>query len=118
MGKIHQVRDEVNKALELKRNEKMIGKSLEAKVILFSSGELSLFLKEVKDELKDAFIVSQVELAEGNGEINSELEGLSITVAKADGNKCERCWQYSTTVGNCAEHPTLCARCAKVVAGE
>ena len=48
----------------------------------------------------------------------SDLEGLSITVAKADGEKCERCWAYRTTVGKCAEHPTLCERCAGVVSAE
>ncbi len=116
--RIHQIRDEVNKALELKRNEKVIGKSLEAKVKLFCTGELYTFLDAVKDELKDAFIVSQVELAEGAGEVTAELDGLSITVVKADGEKCERCWKYSTTVGSCAEHSTLCERCAGVVAGK
>ncbi|MCI8500632.1 MAG: isoleucine--tRNA ligase [Oscillospiraceae bacterium] len=116
--RIHQIRDEVNKALELKRNEKVIGKSLEAKVKLFCTGELYAFLDVVKDELEDAFIVSQVELAEGTGEVAAELDGLSITVVKADGEKCERCWEYSTTVGSCAEHPTLCERCAGVVTGK
>ena len=113
--RIHQVRDEVNKALEGKRNEKVIGKSLEAKVILHCSGELASFLETVKDELAAAFIVSQVELSDGAGETASDMEGLSITVQKADGEKCERCWAYSTTVGECEEHPTLCARCAAVV---
>ena len=113
--RIHQVRDEVNKALEGKRNEKVIGKSLEAKVILHCSGELAAFLEAVKDELAAAFIVSQVELSDGAGETASDMEGLSITVQKADGEKCERCWAYSTTVGECEEHPTLCARCAAVV---
>ena len=116
--RIHQIRDEVNKALELKRNEKIIGKSLEAKVKLYCSGELYDFLNQVKGELESAFIVSQVELAEGSGEVVSDLEGLSITVAKADGEKCERCWAYRTTVGKCAEHPTLCERCAGVVSAE
>lgn len=113
--RIHQVRDEVNKALEGKRNEKVIGKSLEAKVILHCSGELAAFLEIVKDELAAAFIVSQVELSDGAGETASDMEELSITVQKADGEKCERCWAYRTTVGECEEHPTLCARCAAVV---
>ena len=69
----------------------------------------------MKDELAAAFIVSQVELSDGAGETASDMEGLSITVQKADGEKCERCWAYSTTVGECEEHPTLCARCAAVV---
>ncbi len=116
--RIHQVRDEVNKALERKRNEKVIGKSLEAKVTLFCSGELRSFLDMVKGELESAFIVSQVELAEGTGEVDSDIEGLSITISKADGEKCERCWAYRTSVGQCTEHPTLCERCAKIVSAE
>ena len=95
--RIHQVRDEVNKALELKRNEKLIGKSLEAKVLLFCDGELLDFLKGVEKELAAAFIVSQVKLEQGKGEFATELDDLTITVEKADGEKCERCWAYSTT---------------------
>ena len=113
--RIHQVRDEVNKALELKRNEKLIGKSLEAKVLLFCDGELLDFLKGVEKELAAAFIVSQVKLEQGKGEFATELDDLTITVEKADGEKCERCWAYSTTVGECEKHPTLCSRCAAVV---
>ena len=90
--RIHQVRDEVNKALELKRNEKLIGKSLEAKVLLFCDGELLDFLKGVEKELAAAFIVSQVKLEQGKGEFATELDDLTITVEKADGEKCERCW--------------------------
>ena len=72
----------------------------------------------VKGELESAFIVSQVELAEGTGEVDSDIEGLSITISKADGEKCERCWAYRTSVGQCTEHPTLCERCAKIVSAE
>lgn len=62
------------------------------------------------------FIVSQVEIKEGaEGDFAGDVAGLKVTVAKADGQKCERCWIYSDTVAQCAEHPTLCARCAKVL---
>lgn len=113
--RIHQLRDEVNKALEQKRNEKMIGKSLEAKVILHCSGELAAFANENCQDLVTAFIVSQVEISEGTGEFSTQIEGLTITINKADGQKCERCWTYNTTVGQCEEHPTLCKRCADVL---
>lgn len=113
--RIHQLRDEVNKALEQKRNEKMIGKSLEAKVILHCSGELAAFANENCQDLGTAFIVSQVEISEGTGEFSTQIEGLTITINKADGQKCERCWTYNTTVGQCEEHPTLCKRCADVL---
>lgn len=110
--KIHAVRDDVLTALEKKRNEKVIGKSLEAKVILNTKEDMS----DVISELAAAFIVSQVEVsAEGEGEFKGNREGLSITVVKADGKKCERCWTYSDYVGRDAIHPELCKRCAEVI---
>jgi len=109
------VRSEVTKALELARGQKTIGKSLEAKVLLHCGGELREFLTVWLPELPTLFIVSQVELAGGAGAVPCELEGLSITVAPADGGKCERCWNFRDTVGRSGEHPTLCARCAGIV---
>lgn len=109
--KIHAIRDDVLVALEQKRNEKVIGKSLEAKVTLFTDDDLS----DILPELAKAFIVSQVDVQNGIGEYNGNIEGLSVTVTKADGDKCERCWTYTTDVGSRQNHPTLCARCAKAV---
>ncbi len=115
-NRIHIIRDDVNKALEQKRNAKQIGKSLEAKVILHSDAEMYEFLTSVKEELATAFIVSEVELVQDEkGEYASEIEGLKISVVPAEGEKCERCWIYSDTVGKCSDHPTLCARCASVL---
>lgn len=109
--KIHAIRDDALVALEQKRNEKVIGKSLEAKVILHTNDDLS----DILPVLSKAFIVSQVELADGEGEFRGNVEGLTITVVKADGEKCARCWTYSDSVGKNAEHPDLCERCAKVL---
>ena len=50
-----------------------------------------------------------------NGEFKGDLEGVSFTVTKAEGEKCERCWSYKDTVGKDPEHPTLCARCCEAV---
>jgi isoleucyl-tRNA synthetase len=111
--KIHAIREDVLSALEIKRAEKFIGKSLEAKVILHTDEDLS----QVADELAAAFIVSQVEVAGGKGEYKGNVENLTISIVKADGGKCERCWTYSATVGENAEHPALCERCVKVVNG-
>ena len=113
--KIHAVRVDVQKALELARNEKIIGKPLEAKVSLYADGELYDFLKSVETALPEIFITSAVTVENGEGEVKGEIEGLSITVSKADGEKCERCWKYSDTVGSSAEHPTLCSHCAEVM---
>lgn len=114
---IQTLRDEVKKALELSRQNKEIGKSLEAKVVLYCEGELYNIVKNIKDELAAAFIVSQVELIEGNsGKVSGEiLKDLSVTIKPADGGKCERCWIHSETVGKDEVHKTLCSRCAEVI---
>jgi isoleucyl-tRNA synthetase len=114
--RIHSIRDDVTKALELARIAKVIGKSLEAKVTLYCSKELYEFVKLVEEELATVFIVSSVELRlESEGDFKGDVEGLSVSITHADGKKCERCWVYSETVGECEEHPTLCSRCASIV---
>ncbi len=114
--RIHAVRDDVNKALETARNAKIIGKSLEAAVTLYCDGELNEFLNSVKNDLPVAFIVSAVKITnEGEGDYKGDVEGLSVSVAKAEGEKCERCWVYSETGGKCEKHATLCARCAAII---
>lgn len=113
--KIHAVRVDVQKALELARNEKIIGKPLEAKVSLYVQGELFDFLKSVETALPEIFITSSVCVENGEGEFKGDVDGLSVCVSKADGEKCERCWKYSDTVGTDSEHPTLCAHCAGVI---
>lgn len=113
--KIHAVRDDVLKGLELARNQKVIGKSLEAKILLGAQGELFDFLMEIRDSLAEIFIVSAVEVTDARYDFKGEVDGLSIAVAKADGEKCERCWTYSSTVGTDNTHSTLCSRCAHVM---
>ena len=110
--KILSLREDVKKALENARNEKMIGASLDAKVTIGASDERYAFICSVKDMLKSLFIVSNVEI------YNDEtLEGdsIAVTISKAPGVKCERCWSYSDSVGDAAKHPTLCARCVEIV---
>ncbi len=106
--KIHELRDTVKKQLEVAIKDKMIKSSLEASVTLAASGAEYDFIKSVETELASAFIVSQVVVEQADGE-------LQVTVNKAQGEKCERCWGYSETVGENADHPTLCARCAVVI---
>ena len=110
--RIHEIRTDVQKALELARNEKIIGKPLEAKVTLYADGELREFLEAAKADLPEIFITSAVEIADGEGEVKGDVEGLSVTISKAEGEKCERCWKYTRTVGMNAAHPTLCKECA------
>lgn len=113
--RIHEIRTDVQKALELARNEKTIGKPLEAKVTLYADGELAEFLNSVSDALPEIFITSAVEIAEGEGTCKGDVAGLSVSVSKAEGKKCERCWKFSDTVGADSEHPTLCAHCAEIM---
>jgi isoleucyl-tRNA synthetase len=110
------VRTDVNKALELSRAEKKIGKSLEAKVVLTCDGELYDFLAGELANLPTIFIVSGVTLERGTGgAVSGEVEGLGVTVETAPGTKCERCWCVSESVGTHADHPALCDRCHSVM---
>ena len=115
--RIHQIRDDVKKALEIARKEKVIGSSLDAKVRLFCDGELYDFVSSLKEELIPVFIVSQLEIEKGGkGDyVGEAVPELSVTVSHAEGEKCARCWCYSNTVGTCADHPDLCSRCAAVM---
>lgn len=112
------IRTEVSKALEIARAGKVIGHSLNAKVDIYANGETLEFLKEVESYLETVFIVSLVELHSGiedlpEGSYLSESnKDLAVYVSQAPGEKCERCWTYSETVGQNKEHPTICAKCA------
>jgi isoleucyl-tRNA synthetase len=110
--KLIKVKDVVSKKLEVARANKEIGTSLEAKVILFAEGEQYDFLKGKEDLLKDIFIVSQVEINNNRRNEDEEVD-LGVKVTKADGEKCERCWSYSPTVGANKLHPTLCSKCVQ-----
>lgn len=112
---IAELREDVKKALEIKRADKVIGKSLEADVILYADEEKAQAISKFTDELPEIFIVSKVELKDGKGEFSGELEGVTIDVIAATGEKCERCWKFSESVGTHDDHPTLCDRCHSVI---
>ncbi len=121
------IRNEVNKALEIKRRDKFIGNSLEAKVILYLPENEFNLLSEYKGFLPTLFIVSSAEiiplhppLVKGgmggfvklDGAYESEeIKGMSVIVERAEGRKCERCWNWSPTVGTFRDVPELCQRC-------
>lgn len=111
---IHALRDDVQKALEAARNEKVIGSSLDAKVTLHCTGDLAAFVRSIGD-LPAILIVSQLAVTDGEGSFRGDVDGLTVTVAHAEGEKCARCWTFSDTVGTQAAHPTLCHRCASVI---
>lgn len=127
------VRNEVNKSIEIKRQERFLGNSLEAKVTLFvkEGGQLSALLKGYSDFLTTLFIVSEAEVKtgtppEGTYRCETALKGydlsakeneaqisenFSILIERASGKKCERCWNWSALVGTFADAPELCDRC-------
>ena len=108
------VRTEALKALEAARVEKRIGGSLEAQLHVAAPEKIYPGLERYRDQLRYAFIVSDVVL-EKAGATNGDT-GLTISVSKAPGSKCERCWNYSTHVGEDGTYPTVCERCSAVLA--
>ena len=107
------VREQTLKALEEARNAKQIGKGLEAQVKLTAADPVYSVLSRYRDHLRYLFIVSQVTLEQkpsGNGTGSVQVE-----VSKAEGKKCERCWNYSIHVGENPSYPTICERCSAVL---
>lgn len=115
--KLHAVRDDVKKAVELARKDKLIGASLDAKVTVFAKGDWLDLLKGTDVNLAALFITSAVEVVEGDGGAFAG-DNVAVTVEKASGCKCERCWTYSETVGANPEFEGICERCAKILKGE
>ena len=114
------VRSDVSKALELAREAKLIGNSLEAKITLVVGDvECRALLEEYADQLATLFIVSQVELVDqtvdDSAYAGEKISGLQVVVEPAAGTKCDRCWNYSTKVGENTDYPTACRRCVAVL---
>lgn len=112
----------VNKALEMKRSEGVLGSSLEAKVTLFASPTLADGLAVFDDELRFALISSEAVIEAfqkaPSDAIETELDGLKILIEKLSYDKCTRCWHYRTDVGANTDHPELCMRCVSNVEGQ
>ena len=105
------VRDQVLAEIEPLRKSKQIGSSLQAKVVLHASNDLLALLKRYERELPMLFIVSGVELAPAE-------DGLKITIERAAGVKCERCWRYVDKVSADPAWAGLCERCQDALAGD
>lgn len=117
---LREVRSEVNKVLETARTGKLIGAPLEAKVLLFVSDTAQKdYLASLGEELRYLFIVSQAKIVDSisAADFTGEANNLKIAVVKADGEKCPRCWNYSTHIGESTEHPHICDRCVSALAG-
>ena len=115
------VRSEVNRVLEIARNEKVIGGGLEAEVTVYANDEYRALLEKLGDELRFVLITSKAvvkPLADKPADVaEGELEGIAVSVARSNGEKCPRCWHYSDKIGVNPQHPTLCPRCVENVAG-
>ena len=111
--RLFEVRDEVLGALEQARIAKTIGGSLEAAVEIAASGQTLELLQQHRDDLRYIFIVSEVEL-EPAGE--AKIDNWAIKIRRAEGKKCERCWNYSRRVGESSRYPTVCERCVSALA--
>jgi isoleucyl-tRNA synthetase len=115
------VRDVATKALEAMRQGKEIGNSLEATVTIYCrKQELADFLGSFGSSLADLFIVSETAVVTAEnfpeGTIQDERSAdVGVTVIRTTGNKCERCWKYTTDVGGDKDHPTICGRCRGVL---
>jgi isoleucyl-tRNA synthetase len=113
------IRSEVTRALEVSRKGKLIGLSLDARVIIYAPQEIRDFLESNRGILEELFIVSQVVLdSQRPRDVtieSEEIKGLAIKVERAQGSKCSRCWQYSDSVGLNPLHPEACSRCVGVL---
>ena len=110
--KILELKTMVAKELELARNNKIIGHSLNAKVTLYANEKEYEFLKENQELLMTVFIVSDLHIEEN---ARKDEKKIGVKVEVAEGEKCERCWKYSTTVGENKEHPTICHKCCEAI---
>ncbi len=137
-AELRKIRTGVNKILDDARNQKLIGASLEAKVVMYDTqGKLKEMLTNLNpaesindgnkvDELRYLLLVSQVELvtdesalstSKYQGEIQLNDTNLKVAILPADGHKCDRCWNYSLSVGSFANEPLICDRCKQALAG-
>ncbi|MFS0861413.1 isoleucine--tRNA ligase [Fredinandcohnia sp. 179-A 10B2 NHS] len=113
-----ELRDDVLKALENARNEKVIGKSLAASITLYPNSKTQELLASVEENVQQLFIVSGFEIGgsyEDAPESAQVFDTVKIEVKVAEGETCDRCWVVSTTIGENENHPTLCSRCGSVV---
>ena len=115
------VKEQVNRALEIAKKDKLIGGSLEANVTLFASEEITQALTKLEDELRFVLITSVADikplLDKTENAFDSELKGLSVGITASEEAKCERCWHHSETVGKQEGHDDLCGRCVENVDG-
>jgi isoleucyl-tRNA synthetase len=107
---LFRLRELAHAELEKARQNKLIGKALEAKVALSVPPNDAAICQELREPMRELLNVSQFEVATGAAD-----KPVAVTVQKADGQKCERCWHWETDIGQHPEHPTICGRCVEAV---
>jgi isoleucyl-tRNA synthetase len=108
-SRIREIRDAVNKDIEVLRADGKVGSSLQANVALQVGPQDHALLASLGDDLKFVFITSAITLVANNG--------LAISTTASSDAKCERCWHYRPDVGHDPAHPTLCGRCTSNLFG-
>ncbi|NQV70256.1 MAG: isoleucine--tRNA ligase [Pseudohongiella sp.] len=120
--KILAVKTAVNKVLEAKRADKTVGSSLSAEVDIYCQDELAALLNSLGAELRFALIVSRATVHALNdadeSAVETEVDGMKLSVTASAHAKCERCWHHTADVGQAAAHPTLCPRCVDNIDGD
>jgi len=120
--KVLAVKTAVNKELETKRAEKVIGSGLSAEVDLYCDADLAASLNSLGDELRFVLIVSRATVHAlenvSSDAVTTDVNGLSLTLLSSSFEKCERCWHHREDIGGSADHPTICNRCVENIEGE
>lgn len=115
------VKEQVNRALEQQRKQGSLGASLQANVTLYANAELANLLSGLEDELRFVLITSEAQVKEVDtgpaNAIETEVDGLWLSIEKSSGEKCVRCWHYKQEVGSNETHKELCNRCIENVDG-
>ncbi|MGN1392709.1 MAG: isoleucine--tRNA ligase [Succinivibrionaceae bacterium] len=115
------IRDEVNKKLEAARNEKLIGSSLQAEVVIYADEQKKTILDKLGDELRFVQIVSKITVLpldeRSSTASDADIQGFAIEVNQSKAQKCERCWHYVESVGTINGHENICSRCVSNIEG-
>ncbi|EPA0532132.1 isoleucine--tRNA ligase [Vibrio alginolyticus] len=121
-SEIQAVRGAVNKLLEDARKEKTIGGALQAEVTLFADDALAAKINKLEDELRFVLLTSAAKVKPLGEKTDAaqatDIEGLFVEVAAAEGEKCDRCWHHTPDVGTIEGHEKICGRCVSNVDGE
>lgn len=119
---VQEIRSEVNRVLEIKRNEDLIKASLEAEITLYADEDNYKLIEKLGNELRFLLISSKANLKpieeKTANSTEANITGLFIEINKLEESKCERCWHRSPTVGQNEEHPTICHRCVENITTE